>query len=87
MWQDIVELTGGTAALTERAHAHLDQGRALQALHLIDMVLAHSPDDSAALRVKRLALEWLLQSSGRENFSEVQWLEQAIKTATTEESQ
>jgi hypothetical protein len=37
--------------------------------------------------VKRLALEWLLQNSGRENFSEVQWLEQAIKTAITEESQ
>jgi glyoxylase-like metal-dependent hydrolase (beta-lactamase superfamily II) len=87
VWQDIVELTGGTAALTERAHAHVEQGRALQALHLIEMVLAHAPEDPAALRVKRLALEWLLQNSGRENFSEVQWLEQAIKTAITEESQ
>jgi alkyl sulfatase BDS1-like metallo-beta-lactamase superfamily hydrolase len=87
VWQDIIELTGGTAALTERAHAHVEQGRALQALHLIDMVLAHSPDDPAALRVKRLALEWLLHSSGRENFSEVQWLEQAIKTARTPETE
>jgi len=83
VWLDIVELTGGTTALTERAEAHLGQGRTLQALHLTDIVLAHVPDDPVALRVKRLALESLLESSGRENFSEVQWLEQAIKTAGT----
>jgi alkyl sulfatase BDS1-like metallo-beta-lactamase superfamily hydrolase len=87
VWQDIVELTGGTRALTERADTHIEQGRVLQALHLIDIVLAHSPDDPAALRVKRLALESLLESSGRENFSEVQWLEQAIKTARTAETE
>jgi alkyl sulfatase BDS1-like metallo-beta-lactamase superfamily hydrolase len=87
VWQDIVELTGGTAALIERARTHVEQGRAPQALHLTDMVLAHSPGDPAALRVKRRALDWLLESSGRENFSEVQWLEQAMKTATIEEGQ
>ena len=87
VWQDIVELTGGTTPLIERAQAHVEQGRALQALHLIDMVLAHASDDSAALRVKRRALESLLDNSGRENFSEVQWLEQAIKTATTPETE
>ncbi len=87
VWHDIVELTGGTTALTERADAHLGQGHPLEALHLVDIVLAHAPDDPAALRLKRLALESLLERSGRENFSEVQWLEQAIKGATTEESQ
>ena len=87
VWHDVVELTGGTTALTERADAHLKQGRVLQALHLIDIVLAHAPDDPAALRVKRLALESLLERSGRENFSEVQWLEQAIKTAGTPETE
>ncbi|HWS94277.1 MAG TPA: alkyl sulfatase dimerization domain-containing protein [Mycobacterium sp.] len=87
VWQDVVELTGGTAALTARARNHVEQGRALHALHLTDMVLAHSPDDAAALEVKRRALEWLLEKSGRENFSEVQWLEQALKTTTAEESQ
>ena len=87
VWQDIVELTGGTTALTERADSHLEQGHALRALHLIDIVLAHAPHDLAALRVKRLALESLLESSGRENFSEVQWLEQAIKTAGTAETE
>jgi alkyl sulfatase BDS1-like metallo-beta-lactamase superfamily hydrolase len=87
VWQDIVELAGGTTALTERADTHLGQDRPLKALHLLDIVLAHAPDDPAALRVKCLALESLLERSGRENFSEVQWLEQAIKAATPEESQ
>ncbi len=87
VWQDIVELAGGTAALTERASTHAEQGRALQALHLTDIVLAQSPDDTAALRVKRLALEAILEDSGRENFSEVQWLEQAIKDIGTEDNQ
>jgi alkyl sulfatase BDS1-like metallo-beta-lactamase superfamily hydrolase len=87
VWHDIVELTGGTTALTERADAHLEHGDPLRALQLIDIVLAHAPDDPAALRVKRLALESLLESSGRENFSEVQWLEQAIKAAASEERQ
>jgi alkyl sulfatase BDS1-like metallo-beta-lactamase superfamily hydrolase len=84
VWPDIVELAGGTATLTEHAQAHADQGRPLQALHLTDIVLAHFPDDPVALRVKHAALEQLLTASGRENFSEVQWLEQEIKSATTD---
>jgi alkyl sulfatase BDS1-like metallo-beta-lactamase superfamily hydrolase len=87
VWQDIVELTGGTTALTDRARTHVEQGRALHALHLTDIVLAHSPEDPPALQVKQLALEWLLENSGRENFSEVQWLEQATETAATGDSQ
>ena len=87
MWQDIVELAGGTATLTERAQTHAEAGRALQALHLTDIVLAHSRDDPAALRVKHAALEQLLAASGREKFSEVQWLEQEIKNSDiTEET-
>jgi alkyl sulfatase BDS1-like metallo-beta-lactamase superfamily hydrolase len=87
VWQDIVELAGGTAALTDRARTHVEQGRPLHALHLTDIVLAHEPEDPAAVRVKRHALELLLENSGHENFSEVQWLEQAMKTTTTEDSQ
>jgi glyoxylase-like metal-dependent hydrolase (beta-lactamase superfamily II) len=87
VWPDIVELAGGTAALTERARAHAEQGRALQALHLTDIVLSHAPGDPAALGVKRTALQQLLAESGRENFSEVQWLEQQIKDATPKENQ
>jgi alkyl sulfatase BDS1-like metallo-beta-lactamase superfamily hydrolase len=85
VWSDIVDLVGGTEPLTERAHAHEEAGRPLQALHLTDVVLAHSPRDSDALRVKRAALERLLDNSGRENHSEVQWLEQEIKSTTIED--
>jgi glyoxylase-like metal-dependent hydrolase (beta-lactamase superfamily II) len=81
VWRDVVELSGA-AALIDRARAHVEQGRPLQALHLTDMVLAHEPGAAAALTVKRAALETLLRRSGRENFSEVQWLERAMKDAT-----
>ena len=85
VWPDVVDLVGGTAPLTERAAAHANAGRPLQALHLTDIVLAHVPADTDALGVKRQALEQLLATSGRENHSEVQWLEEEIKSATTKE--
>jgi glyoxylase-like metal-dependent hydrolase (beta-lactamase superfamily II) len=86
VWPDLIELAGGTAGLTARARAHAEAKRPLQALHLTDIVLADSPDDPEASAVKRAALEQLLEASGRENFSEAQWLEQAIKSTTTEEN-
>jgi glyoxylase-like metal-dependent hydrolase (beta-lactamase superfamily II) len=85
VWSDVVDLAGGTATLTERADAHAAAGRPLQALHLTDIVLAHAPADSDALSVKRKALQQLLAASGRENHSEVQWLEQEITSATAKE--
>jgi glyoxylase-like metal-dependent hydrolase (beta-lactamase superfamily II) len=78
VWPDVVDLAGGTGPLTERAADHVAAGRPLQALHLTDVVLAHAPADPDALGVKRQALEQLLAASGRENHSEVQWLEQEI---------
>jgi glyoxylase-like metal-dependent hydrolase (beta-lactamase superfamily II) len=78
VWPDVVDLAGGTGSLTERAADHVAAGRPLQALHLTDVVLAHAPADPDALGVKRQALEQLLAASGRENHSEVQWLEQEI---------
>jgi alkyl sulfatase BDS1-like metallo-beta-lactamase superfamily hydrolase len=85
IWSDVVDLVGGTAPLTERAAAHAKAGRPLRALHLTDVVLANAPADSDALRVKRQALEQLLAASGRENHSEVQWLEQELNSAKAEE--
>jgi len=43
--------------------------------------------EDASLEVKRAALEQLLAASGRENHSEVQWLEQDIRSATVKEDQ
>jgi glyoxylase-like metal-dependent hydrolase (beta-lactamase superfamily II) len=79
VWPDIVELAGGPDALVARAQHHVDHRRPLHALHLTDMVLHRVPDHAGALQVKRGALEQLLAASGRENFSEVQWLEQEIR--------
>jgi glyoxylase-like metal-dependent hydrolase (beta-lactamase superfamily II) len=84
VWADIVELAGGSAALTERANTHIQAGRPLQALHLTDMVLAQSPHDPNATIVRRTALQQLLEASGQENHSEVQWLEQEIKNTQSE---
>jgi len=85
IWSDVVDLVGGIAPLIERADAHAQGGRPLQALHLTDVALAHAPADADALGVKRQALEQLLAATGRENHSEVQWLEQEIKSALPKE--
>ena len=86
VWSDVVDLVGGTSSLTQRAAAHAAAGRPLQALHLTDIVLAHSPHDPDASAVKHQALEQLLAASGRENHSEVQWLEQEVKSAVAQEA-
>ena len=51
----------------------------LQALHFAEIVLSRAAKDPAALRVKLEAHELLLEDSGRENFSEVRWLEAEIR--------
>jgi glyoxylase-like metal-dependent hydrolase (beta-lactamase superfamily II) len=82
IWGELAELAGGTTVLTEHAQAHLDAGRPLQALHFTDMALHQNPAAQDALRVKLGALEQLLAASGRENFSEVRWLEAEIRDTT-----
>ena len=81
VWFDLVDLAGGTSALTGRARTHLEAGRPLEALHLTEVVLSAAPDDAAAWQVNQAAHEQLLAASGRENFSEVQWLESEIRRA------
>ena len=84
VWPDLVALAGGTDALIRRARAHLDEGRPLHALHLTEIVLDHSPGETAAQQVKGAVHEQLLAAGGRENFSEVQWLESEIRDAAEE---
>ncbi|WP_274536537.1 alkyl sulfatase dimerization domain-containing protein, partial [Pseudofrankia sp. BMG5.36] len=79
IWEELTDLAGGTAPLLDRAEAHLAAGRALQALHFAEIVLSQAPKDTSALRVKLEAHELLLARSGRENFSEVRWLEAEIR--------
>jgi glyoxylase-like metal-dependent hydrolase (beta-lactamase superfamily II) len=76
---DLVELAGGTDRVLERAHRHLEQGKPLHALHLAEAALAVDSANIGALRTKLAATERLLEQSGRENFSEVRWLEGEIR--------
>lgn len=78
---DLFDLVGAEA-LNRRAADHLAAGRPLPALHLVEIVLSQAPADTTALRVKLGAHQVLLDRSGRENFSEVRWLEASIRDLT-----
>jgi len=78
---DLAELAGGAGALAARAQAHLDGGRPLEALHLLDVALGAEPANGEALVVKKAALENLLAASGGSNLSETMWLRSEIAEA------
>lgn len=73
----------GTDKVLALAQARLDQGRVEEALHLAEAALEAVPDDVALLRVQLRGTEELLRRSGRENFSEVRWLEAEIRRIGT----
>jgi glyoxylase-like metal-dependent hydrolase (beta-lactamase superfamily II) len=73
---DLAELAGADA-LVARAQAHLDTGKPLEAIHLLDIV----PDHPKAIAVKKAALEHLLAASGGSNLSETMWLKAEIAAA------
>jgi glyoxylase-like metal-dependent hydrolase (beta-lactamase superfamily II) len=79
IWPELLDVAGGPAPLLDRARTHLAAGRPLHALQFGDIVLASEPDNADALQVKLGALQQLLEASGRENFSEVRWLEAEIR--------
>jgi alkyl sulfatase BDS1-like metallo-beta-lactamase superfamily hydrolase len=78
---DLTELAGGAAVLARRARQKLGEGRALEALHLLDIALHAEPASADALAVKKDALQVLLKESGGTNLSETMWLKSEI-TAT-----
>ena len=70
----IVDLVGSTDRLSERAMGFVDEGKPLEALHLLDIALAASPEDARARAVKRTALELLNHQSGGKNLWERRWI-------------
>lgn len=76
---DFVELAGGVAPVLERGRAKLTSGQPLHALHLAEAVLTAAPGQREALLLQLAANEQLLATCGRENFSEVRWLESEIR--------
>ncbi|AXQ28583.1 MBL fold metallo-hydrolase [Solimonas sp. K1W22B-7] len=75
---DLAQLAGGAGALAARARQKLDEGRPLEALHLLDVALGAEPAQADALAVKKAALQRLLKESGGTNLSETMWLRSEI---------
>jgi len=81
----LIELAGGAGPLIERARAFTANDRPLEALHLLDIVLAAAPDSHAAARAaQREALEILLAKSGLENLWERQWIASELRRPEAE---
>ncbi len=79
--KDLVELSGGSAVLARRASKYVEEGKPLEAIHLLDIALGVDPAHSDALKVKKAALEALLVASGSTNLSETMWLKSEIAAA------
>lgn len=77
---DLVSLAGA-AALNDRAATHLAAGRALEAIHLTDILLSVEPENIAAIRIRKDAHMLLLDASGSTNLSETMWLRSEIAEA------
>jgi hypothetical protein len=56
----------------------LQEGRPLEAIHLLDIALGADAAHRGALSVKKNALEVLLRESGGANLSETMWLKSEI---------
>jgi alkyl sulfatase BDS1-like metallo-beta-lactamase superfamily hydrolase len=75
---DLCELAGGAGILAARAQVHVEAGRLLEAIHLLDVALGAEPQNLAALKIKKVALDHLLVASGGTNLSETMWLKSEI---------
>ena len=80
MYADFVELAGGVEPVLNRARRYLADGKPLQALHLAEAARAADAGCVEALQLQLAANEYLLAHCGRENFSEVRWLEAQIRS-------
>jgi alkyl sulfatase BDS1-like metallo-beta-lactamase superfamily hydrolase len=79
---DVVHAAGANA-LVEAARAHTAGGRAVQALHLTDLVLATEPGHAGAREAAIDAHEALLADT--ENFWKKAWLTKSINDLRTEQ--
>ena len=81
VWPELVGLAGGPGVLAARAAAHVDAGRPVEALHLVEIALAAAPDDRATRMAQLRALELLLARTGGDHYDEMTWLESEIAAA------
>ena len=79
MYSELAELSGGPDVLARRAAGHVQAGRPVEALHLVEVALAADADHRAALEARLGALEQLLERAAGVNFYEVRWLTHRIE--------
>ena len=79
VYPDLVRLAGGPDAIVKLALEKVEAGKAVEALHLTDVVLAYDQTNSGALGARIKALEYLKDRC--ENFVEEGWLEYGISKA------
>ena len=78
LYPEWVEMAGGPVPVLARAKAHLAGGNALKALHMAEAVEAADSSNAEAAGIMLDANRMILDNAGRENFSEVRWLESEI---------
>ena len=78
LYPDWVELAGGVAVVLDRVKAHLATREPLKALHMAEAVASSDPGNVEAAGAMLAANRMILEQAGRENFSEVRWLESEI---------
>jgi alkyl sulfatase BDS1-like metallo-beta-lactamase superfamily hydrolase len=80
---DLIEMAGGVIPVADRAREYLLSGKPLHALHLAEAIVAVQPGNPEGLQIQLWANEMILDNAGRENFSEVRWLESEIQRLKT----
>ncbi len=76
---DLIALAGGDAAALDLAAKYFGDNAPLKALHIAEAIAPASPYYHRALEIQLYAQRLILDTAGRENFSEVRWLESEIR--------
>lgn len=79
---EIVTLAGGPRAIVTGATARVERGEYIEAIQLVELVLAGEPEHRDALGVYITAHEGLLEQPDAENFWLAGWLRSQIAQAT-----
>ena len=76
---DLVELAGGAGPMARRAQEYVQQGKPLEALHILEVASAAAPQDDSVRAAKRDALMLLDQQTGGKNLWERMWISTELK--------
>lgn len=76
---DLTVMAGGAERLANRAREHVQEGRPLEALHLLDVARAAEPASEIVRQAQREALLLLDQQTGGKNLWERMWIASELK--------